>query len=401
MGEDLAKLRAEVIMELALKYGCNPHQGQATLTFSGKSPLQILNGTPGYINLLDALNSWQLVRDLKVATGIASAASFKHVSPAGAAIAKPIKAEYLRSQFLELQDYSEVACAYIRARGGDRMCSYGDVLAVSDRVDVSLANVLKREVSDLIIAPSYDPQALEILKTKQKGRFIILQMDWDYDPVELEQRQVFGFTLSQQRNRAKVDASLFQNIVSRNRAVAAGIIETLTVATIALKYTQSNSVCIAYDGQVIGMGAGQQSRVHCTRLACGKADKWFLQQHPAILGLSFQDKVSKTDKTNAVDQILLWNELSEPEKAHLASAISGAAPQLSPEDRLKWIHGFDGICLSSDAFIPFRDNIDRASRSHVQYVAHAGQALRDDNVTAAADEYGMVMFQTGLRLFTH
>ena len=389
-------------MDIELKYGCNPHQVPARITYEGGiSPLKILNGKPGYINLLDALNAWQLAKELQKATGKAGAASFKHVSPAGAAIAKPLEADYLRSQFISSSDYSDVASAYIRARGGDRMSSYGDVAAVSGRVDESLAMFLKKEVCDLLIAPSFDPKALEILKSKQKGRFIILEMDENYEPGEIEHRQLYGFNLEQKRNNAVITESLFKNIVGKNKNISKDEIETLITATIALKYTQSNSVCVAYNGQVIGMGAGQQSRVHCTRLACGKADKWFLQQHPRILNMEFEEGVKKTDKTNIVDQLLLWGELSEQEKNNLRKNIIGNPVIIEPEERQKWISQFERICLSSDAFIPFRDNIDRASRSNVKNIAQAGNALRDEDVTAAADEYGMVMIHTGLRLFTH
>ena len=389
-------------MNLELKYGCNPHQVPAKLIYEGgTSPLKILNGKPGYITLLDALNAWQLAKELKKATGFEGAASFKHVSPAGAAISKPLKADYLKSQFIKDNDYSDVASAYIRARGGDRMSSYGDAAAVSGNVDESLAMFLKKEVCDLLVAPSFDPKAVEILKSKQNGRFIILQMDEDYEPEEIERRKVYGFSLEQKRNNAVVNETLFKNIVGKNKNISKSEIETLIVATIALKYTQSNSVCVAYDGQVIGMGAGQQSRVHCTRLACAKADKWFLQQHPRILDLEFKEGVKKTDKTNTVDQLLLWEELSEPEKNNLRNKINGEPVIIEPEERQKWIKKFEGVCLSSDAFIPFRDNIDRASRSNVKNIAQAGQALRDEDVTSAADEYGMVMIHTGLRLFTH
>ncbi len=389
-------------MNLELKYGCNPHQTPAKLTFKNeKSPLKILNGVPGYINLLDAFNAWQLAKELKAGTGKAGAASFKHVSPAGAAIAKPLEQNYIKSQFIKELDYSEVATAYIRARGGDRMSSYGDVAAVSDKVDESLAMFLKTEVCDLIVAPSFSPEAIEILKTKQNGRFIILEMDESYEPAEFERRDVYGFNLEQKRNNAVITGSLFDNIKSKNKSITQNEIETLIVATIALKYTQSNSVGVAYDGQVIGMGAGQQSRIHCTRLACNKADKWFLLQHPKILNIEFEDGVKKTDKTNAVDQLLLWDELSDNERENLKKKIKGEPPILSQHERTEWISKFEGVCLSSDAFIPFRDNIDRAGRSNVKYIAHAGQALRDDDVTHAADEYGMVMIHTGLRLFTH
>lgn len=389
-------------MDIELKYGCNPHQQAARLSFAGAvSPLRILNGMPGYINLLDALNAWQLAKELKIATGRAGAASFKHVSPAGAAIAKPLGPDYLQSQFLPIQDYSEVTTAYIRARGGDRLCSYGDVAAVSDIVDVSLANFLKVEVCDLIIAPGYEPAALELLKTKQNGRFIILQMDFDYEAPLVESRQIYGFGMEQQRNNALVKADIFQHIVTKKHELSQSAIESLIVATIALKYTQSNSVGIAYDGQVVGMGAGQQSRVHCTRLACAKADKWFLQQHPALRGLKFREGLKKTDKTNLVDQVLLWDELSDQEIHQVRSKLDAEPLILGKQERSNWLKQFDGICLSSDAFIPFRDNIDRASRSNVQVIAHAGQALRDDDVTNAANDYGMVMCHTGLRLFTH
>jgi len=387
---------------MELKYGCNPHQIPARLTFPGPaSPLRVLQGAPGYINFLDAVNAWQLARDLHRATGKVGAASFKHVSPAGAAVAGPLSAPYRASQFLASEDYSEVASAYIRARGGDRMCSYGDVAAVSAPVDLSLARYLKTEVCDLLIAPSYEPEALEILKSKKNGSFIVLQMDPDYEPPEVETRTLFGFGLEQRRNDALIGPALFENLTSVNQNLSASEIETLVVATIALKYTQSNSVCVAWDGQVIGMGAGQQSRVHCTRLACGKADKWMLQQHPALGSLPWPEGMKKTEKINAIDQLLLWDELSDHERSRLDRVLGGFRWGLSAPDRRAWLGQFPGLCLSSDAFIPFRDNIDRAQRSQIRCVAHAGQALRNDEVTNAINEYGMVEVQTGLRLFTH
>jgi len=389
-------------MIINLKYGCNPHQKSARLIIEGEPvPFQVLNGTPGYINILDAIGAWQLVRELKLATGLPGAASFKHVSPAGAAIARPMTEEFRKSQMLPDIELSPVATAYARARGGDRMSSFGDVAAVSDTVDVSLAELLKSEVTDLIIAPDYEPEALEILKTKREGKYLIFQIDPAYEPPEMESRDVFGFTLEQTRNTAKIDASLFGDVVTSKKDIPRDIVETLVVATISLKYTQSNSVCVAYDGQVIGTGAGQQSRVHCTRLACDKAEKWFLQQHPRVLELDFKKGLKKPEKTNVVDQYLLWDQLSDAEVEAMLSGLKTKPEPISKEERLEWLSRFDGICLSSDAFIPFRDNIDRASRTNVQYVAQPGGSLRDDDVTKAADQYGMVMVYTGLRCFLH
>jgi AICAR transformylase/IMP cyclohydrolase PurH len=281
------------------------------------------------------------------------------------------------------------------------MSSFGDAVAVSEPVDVSLATLLRREVSDLIIAPAYEPQALEMLKAKRGGSYRIFTIDPEYEPPETESREVFGFTLEQKRNAAPVSVDLFQNVVSAKKEIPAKAVETLIVATIALKYAQSNSVCVAYDGQVIGMGAGQQSRVHCTRLACDKAEKWFLQQHPRALDLAFRKGLGRPERTNIVDQYLLWDDLAEAEIAMMRAGLEQAPEPLSKEERAEWIAGFDGICLSSDAYFPFRDSIDRASRSHVQYVAHPGGSLRDEDVTKAADGYGMVMIHTGLRCFLH
>jgi phosphoribosylaminoimidazolecarboxamide formyltransferase / IMP cyclohydrolase len=389
-------------MRLALKYGCNPHQSPAYLQFTGAtSPLEILNGAPGYINLLDAFNAWQLAKELKAATGKPGAASFKHVSPAGAAIAKQLSDDYARSQFLEKTGYSETATAYIRARGGDRMCSYGDVAAVSDKVDVSLAAFLKNEVCDLVIAPDYDPKALEILKEKKKGEFVILRMDPSYEPAEFETRQFYGFEFGQPRNAARVTADLFTDIVTKNRSLSPSRIESLIVATIALKYTQSNSICIAYEGQVIGVGAGQQSRIHCTRLACEKAEKWLLQQQGKILDLRFPEGLKKFDKANAIDQVLRWDDLSEEERERTGALVGNRGNVFSADDRTSAYQKYDGICLSSDAYFPFRDNIDRASGTNISCIAHAGGSLRDTAVVDAADEHGMVLIRTGLRLFTH
>jgi len=387
---------------LELKYGCNPYQKNAKVLFNSPvSPLKVLNGTPSYINILDALAAWQLVKELKAATGIASAASFKHVSPAGAAIAKELDSTFLKSQFISETNLSPVSTAYIRARGGDRMCAFGDAAAVSETVDISLANIIKSEVSDLIIAPSYDPEALNILKSKKKGSYLILQIDPAYEPADIESKTVYGFTLQQSRNKATIDKNLFNTIVTANKNMSTEALQSLIVATIALKYTQSNSITVAYDGQLIGVGAGQQSRVHCLRLACSKADKWFLQQHPRVLGLDFIDGLKKPEKANVVDQFLLWDELSENEKQLMATQLKTVPEPISLEEKMNYIQQYNGISLSSDAFFPFRDNIDRASRSNVQYIAQPGGSLRDDICIAAADEYNMVMFNTETRLFTH
>jgi AICAR transformylase/IMP cyclohydrolase PurH len=389
-------------MRIDLRYGCNPHQKPAFLVTEGDpGPLEVLNGAPSLINVLDALGAWQLVRELRRATGLASAASFKHVSPAGAAVAGALSDAFRRSQMLPESDLSPVANAYARARGGDRMSAFGDAVAVSERVDLALARLLRREVSDLIVAPSYEPKALELLRRKRDGRYLVLQIDPAYEPPPMETRDAFGFSLTQKRNTVPVEAALFEKVVSARRELSQEALQTLIVATIALKYAQSNSVCVAYQGQVIGMGAGQQSRVHCTRLACDKADKWFLQQHPRVLDLRFKPGLGRPAKTNAVDQYLLWDQLAEAERAVLRDALLELPPALTAQERAEWIAGFEGACLSSDAFFPFRDSIDRASRTHVQYVAHPGGSLRDDEVTAAADQYGMVMVHTGLRCFLH
>ena len=389
-------------MEIKLKYGLNPHQEFARLVFEGdRPPLRILNGTPGYINILDMLAAWQLARELKEATGLAGAASFKHVSPAGAAVAKPLDEAFRRSQFLPDEDLSPVATAYARARGADRLSSFGDVAAVSDVVDLSLARLLAREVSDAIIAPGYEPQALEILKKKKGGKYLVAEIDPAYEPPDVEYRDVFGFRLEESRNTARITRELLRNVVSKKKDVPDDAALSLLVCTIALKYTQSNSVGVAYDGQVIGMGAGQQSRVHCTRLACAKADKWLLQTHPKVLGLKFKDGLGRPEKTNCVDQFLLWDELSEAERRATLEMLAEEPEPLTPEERLAWVKRFEGIVLSSDAFIPFRDSVDRASRSNVQYILQPGGGVRDDLVTAAADQYGMVMIHSGLRLFLH
>ncbi|MDH5674167.1 MAG: phosphoribosylaminoimidazolecarboxamide formyltransferase [Myxococcales bacterium] len=386
---------------LALRYGCNPHQQPASIELPEPSPLRVISGEPSYINLLDALSAWQLVRELKAATGRASAASFKHMSPAGAAIDGPLSAGFLRSQFLSSAPLSPVARAYVRARGGDRMSSYGDAVGVSEVVDASLAGFLRREVSDVIIAPGYGPEALEVLRRKKKGAYVVLAIDPDYEPPAMEARVVFGLELRQRRNDAVVSARDFENVVTRETGVTDAVLQTLVVASIALKYTQSNSICIAHDGQLIGVGAGQQSRVHCARLACDKADKWFLQQHPRVLDLSFRPGLGRSGKANIVDSFLLWEQLSEPERAAMVRELERGPAPLDATERAAWIARFDGVCMVSDAYIPFRDSIDRAQRSNVRFVAQTGASVRDDEVRTAADEYGMVMFHCGRRSFTH
>lgn len=387
--------------ERKLKYGLNPHQQPARLLQPASAPLEVLNGTPGFINLLDAINAWRLVQELRAATGVAAAACFKHVSPAGAAIAGAMPEAYLRSQFLDAAPLSPVANAYVRARGGDRMCAFGDFAAVSDVVDDALADVLMREVSDGIIAPGYEPKALERLSRKKGGAYLVLRMAPDYVPPAEERREVFGLTLEQANPATPVTAAMFDRRVSRRTEVSPGVLQTLLVATVALKYAQSNSVCVAYDGQVVGLGAGQQSRVHCTRLACDKAEKWFLAQHPKTLALPFRAGLKRPDLANVVDQFLLWDQLSPPERAQLATQLEHIPEAFTAEEKADWLRTFDGVCLSSDAFLPFRDNIDRAARSNVRYVAQAGGSNRDDEVTAAADAYDMVMVHTGMRWFLH
>tara|TARA_B100000212_G_scaffold342591_1_gene330983 strand:+ start:18963 stop:20126 length:1164 start_codon:yes stop_codon:yes gene_type:complete len=386
---------------ISLRYGTNPHQTDAYVELPDPSPLKILNGVPGFINMLDALTSWQLVRELKEATGKASAASYKHVSPAGAAIAKPIDEAFKESQFLKTTDFSEVASAYVRARGGDRLCSFGDALAVSDVVDVSLAQFLKTEVSDLIIAPGYEPEALEILKLKKKGGFVILEIDYDFMPKGIESRELFGIGLNQTRNSGLISKLDLQNVVSENKTISEETIETLLVAAISLKYTQSNSISVAYDGQIVGIGAGQQSRIHCTRLASDKADKWFLQRHPKVRGLDFKDGIKKVDKTNLIDQYLLWDSLSSREEEMMLQNYNTKPEPISREERIEWNRQYRGICLGSDAFIPFRDNIDRASRSNIQHIVETGGSLRTPSIVEACNEYDMTLTQTGIRSFLH
>ena len=390
--------------ELELKYGCNPNQKPAKvyMTEGQALPFTVLNGRPGYINLLDAMNSWQLVRELKAATGLPAAASFKHVSPAGAAVGLPLSDTLKKMYFVEDKDYSPLACAYIRARGADRMSSYGDFTALSDECDEQTAAFLQHEVSDGVIAPSYSPEALAILKTKRKGNYLIIQMDPEYTPAPVETKQVFGVTFSQQRNDVAITADCLTDIPTQNKTFPDAAKRDLLIALITLKYTQSNSVCYTYDGQAIGIGAGQQSRVHCTRLAGSKADNWFLRQAPQVLNLPFRDDVRRPDRDNAIDVYIgdEWQDLLETDAWQ--RVFTEKPPVFTREEKQAWLKQAEhDVCLGSDAFFPFGDNIERARKSGVQYVAQTGGSIRDDNVIETADKYGMTMAMTHIRLFHH
>lgn len=387
--------------EFLLKYGCNPHQKGAKLYSSSKElPFEILNGKPGYINFMDAMNSWQLVKELKIATGLPAAASFKHVSPAGAAVGLPLSDELIKAYFLEGMELSPLAAAYARARGGDRMSAYGDWAAVSDVVDLPTAMLLKGSVSDGIIAPGYEKEALEVLKQKKKGNYCIIKMDWDYEPEPLERRQIYGITFQQERNNIKIGEELLKNIVTQNKDIPDGAKLDLIISMITLKYTQSNSVCYTLNGQVIGVGAGQQSRVHCTRLAGSKADIWHLRQHPSIFELPFKDGVSKPEKDNLIDQYLR-DDTTEAEMKDWLRVLKEIPRKLSSEEKKSWLSNLKGVSLGSDAFFPFRDNIDRAAKSGVKYVVQPGGSIRDDIVIKACNEYDMVMAFSSTRLFHH
>ncbi len=387
--------------ELAIKYGCNPHQKPARIyRKNGELPLEILNGTPSYINFADALNAWQLVKELKEATGLPAATSFKHVSPAGAAVAVPLSDTLKKAYHLEGKEISPIATAYARARGADRVSSFGDFIAISDTVDVDTAGLLAGEVSDGIIAPGYEDEALSILKAKKKGGYVIMRIDPGYVPEEIESRDIFGITLEQLRNNAVITRDSFSNIVTENKDIPEEGIRDLLIATITLKYTQSNSVCFAYGGQVIGCGAGQQSRIHCTRLAAGKADIWMLRQHPKVLSLKFREGLKNPIKDNAID-LYLRDDITEAELAEWKNLFETVPEKLSASEKAEWIRNFAGVALSSDAFFPFKDNIDRAAMSNVKYVAQPGGSVRDDEVIKACNTYGMVMCFTGVRLFHH
>ena len=388
--------------ELELKYGCNPNQKPAKVYMeSGDLPFTVKNGRPGYINLLDAMNSWQLVRELKEATGLPAAASFKHVSPAGAAVAAPLSETLREMYFAPDFPLTPLATAYVRARGADRMSSYGDFSALSDVCDVATAKILKHEVSDGVIAPGYEPEALEILKTKKKGNYVILEMDPAYEPAPIETKQVFGVMFEQRRNDVKIDEHIFDDIVTKNHDLPESAKRDLLIATITLKYTQSNSVCYAYDGQAIGIGAGQQSRVHCTRLAGTKADNWFLRQSPQVLNLPFKPEVRRPDRDNAIDVYIgeEWEDLLETDD--WKRVFTEKPPVFTREEKKAWLQKETGVSLGSDAFFPFGDNIERAHKSGVTYVAQTGGSIRDDNVIETADKYNMTMAMTHIRLFHH
>ena len=390
--------------ELELKYGCNPNQKPASIAVNDgrELPITVLNGKPGYINLLDALNSWQLVRELQAATGLPAAASFKHVSPAGAAVGIPLtetdKAIYFVDPDAEI---TPIAAAYIRARGADRLCSYGDWAALSDTCDASTALYLKNEVSDGIIAPDYTPEALEILKTKKKGGYNVVRIDPGYVPAEQERKDVFGITFQQGRNNYRIDESLLGNIVTQNKDLPQQAKIDMIVALITLKYTQSNSVCYVKNGQAIGVGAGQQSRIHCTRLAGSKADNWYLRQHPKTLALPFVDGIRRPDRDNAID-VYLSDEYEDVLREGEWQRIFREKPEvLTAEEKKAWIATQSGVTVGSDAFFPFDDNVERARKSGVSYIVEPGGSIRDDNVIETADRYHMVMVFTGMRLFHH
>lgn len=389
--------------ELELKYGCNPNQKPSRIYMEeGELPIQVLNGRPGYINFLDAFNGWQLVSELKKATGLPATTSFKHVSPAGAAVGLPLSDTLAKIYWVDdLGELSPLACAYARARGADRMSSYGDFIALSDVCDVSTANMIKREVSDGVIAPGYEPEALEILKSKKRGNYNVIQIDPAYIPAPIEKKQVFGITFEQGRNELNIDDKFFDNIVTENKELTEEAKRDLAISMITLKYTQSNSVCYVKDGQAIGIGAGQQSRIHCTRLAGQKADNWWLRQSPQVMGLQFKDEIRRADRDNAID-IYMGDEYMDV----LADGVWENTFKVKPEvftreEKRAWLDKLTDVALGSDAFFPFGDNIERAHKSGVKYIAQPGGSIRDDNVIETCDKYGIEMSFTGIRLFHH
>ena len=388
--------------ELELKYGCNPNQKPARIFMEeGELPIQVLNGKPGYINFLDALNSWQLVKELKEATGLPAAASFKHVSPAGAAVGTPLSDVEKKIYFAEGMELSPIACAYVRARGADRLCSYGDWAALSDVCDAATARYLALEVSDGVIAPGYTDEALEILKAKRKGGYNVVQIDPDYVPREVEHKDVFGITFEQGRNNFAINESLLDNIVTDSKDLPDSAKRDMLVALITLKYTQSNSVCYVKDGQAIGVGAGQQSRIHCTRLAGSKADNWLLRQHPKVLGLQFVDGIRRPDRDNAID-VYISDEYEDVLAEGVWQNTFKVKPEvLTAEEKKAWIATQSGVTVGSDAFFPFGDNVERARKSGVRYIVQPGGSIRDDHVIATCNKYGIVMAFTGMRLFHH
>lgn len=390
--------------ELELKYGCNPNQKPASIFVNDgrELPIKVLCGRPGYINFMDAFNGWQLVKELKRATGLPAATSFKHVSPAGAAVGLPMSDTLKKIYWVDdLGELSPLACAYARARGADRMSSFGDFIALSDVCDVSTAKIIKREVSDGVIAPGYEPEALEILKQKKKGNYNIIEIDPDYVPAPVEHKDVFGITFEQGRNELKIDDDLFSNIVTENKELPCQAKIDMAISMITLKYTQSNSVCYVKDGQAIGIGAGQQSRIHCTRLAGNKADNWFLRQCPKVLELPFVDGIGRADRDNAID-LYIGEEYMDVLADGAWEKIFKTKPDVfTAEEKRAWLDQMTDVTLGSDAFFPFGDNIERAHKSGVKYIAQPGGSVRDDNVIATCDKYGMVMAFTGIRLFHH
>ncbi len=390
--------------EMQLKYGCNPNQKPSRVYMADGSdlPIEVLCGKPGYINLLDALNGWQLVKELKAATGVCAATSFKHVSPAGAAIGKPLSDDLKKIYWVDdLGELSPLASAYARARGADRMSSYGDFIALSDKVDVCTAKMIQREVSDGVIAPDYDPEALEILKSKRKGTYCILKMDENYKPAPIETKQVYGVSFEQGRNELAINKELLANVVTENKDIPADKLDDLLISLITLKYTQSNSVCYVKDGQAIGIGAGQQSRIHCTRLAGQKADNWWLRQSPKVMGLQFVDGIRRADRDNAID-VYIGDEYEDVLREGEWQRIFKVKPEVfTREEKRAWLDKNTDVCLGSDAFFPFGDNIERAKKSGVAYIAEPGGSIRDDNVIETCNKYNIAMAFTGIRLFHH
>ena len=390
--------------ELELKYGCNPNQKPSRIYMEeGELPIEVLSGKPGYINFLDAFNGWQLVRELKNATGLPAATSFKHVSPAGAAVGLPLSDIEKKIYWVDDMDmeFTPIANAYARARGADRMSSFGDFIALSDVCDEATAMIIKREVSDGVIAPGYEPKALEILKSKKKGNYNIIQIDENYVPENIEKKQVFGITFEQGRNELKIDDEFFGNIVTENKEITDQAKIDLAISMITLKYTQSNSVCYVKDGQAIGIGAGQQSRIHCTRLAGQKADNWFLRQSPKVLGLQFVDSIRRPDRDNAIDLYIGEDYMDVLAEGAWQNIFKVKPEVFTREEKRQWLDQMENVTLGSDAFFPFGDNIERAHKSGVKYVAQPGGSIRDDNVIETCNKYGMVMSFTGIRLFHH
>ena len=387
--------------EIILRYGFNPHQKPARIySKTGKLPFKVVNGAPGYINMLDALNSWQLVRELKQVLKMPAAASFKHVSPTGAAVGLPLTDTLKKAYFVDDMEQSPLMAAYARSRGADRVSSYGDFAALSDTCDVQTAKLISREVSDGVIAPGYEKAALDVLKAKKGGKYLVMEMDTEYQPEETETRQVFGVYLEQKRNNTVITADFFKNVVTEKKAFPADAIRDLIVCTATIKYTQSNTIGFAVDGQAIGIGAGQQSRIHCTRLAAEKADRWYLRQHPTILSFKWRKGVGRAERNNAID-LYLQERLNAFEKKNIEEAMEKVPPQLSYKEKRDWLKGLKGVSLSSDGMVPFRDTADRAYESGVEYIAQPGGSIRDDDVIKACNDYGMVMAFTRLRLFHH